>query len=164
MSMHAPLVRGGYRCNRAAGLTTMAARSPDRTPPAYGIPMNPSFAQFRFRLLTLGLALALGGCASMPPPTAELADAQQALVRAEGADADQYAGADLAAAREALRRAQSAMAEGEEAMARRLALAAAADADLAHARSREAVVAAELAQREDEINRLRERLQTGDAR
>lgn len=125
--------------------------------------MNSSFAQFRFWLLALCLAFGLAACASMPPPTAELAAAQQAVVRAEGADADQYATADVATAREALRRAQAAMAAGEEADARRFALAAAADGDLAYARSREAVANAELAQRQDEIQRLRQRLQTGGA-
>lgn len=123
--------------------------------------MNPSFAQFRFWLLTLGLSFAVAACATMPPPTGELAAAQQAVTRAEGADADQYASPDIANAREALRRAQAAMADGAEADARRFALAAAADADLAHARSREAIATAELAQREDEINRLRQRMQTG---
>ncbi len=126
--------------------------------------MNPSFAQFRFPLLAVVLASALAGCASLPPPTAELSSAQQALQRAEGADADQYAAQDLATAREALARAQSAMAGGRETDARRFALAAMADADLAHAKSREALVSAELAQRRAEIADLQQRLQTGNQR
>ena len=43
--------------------------------------------------------------------------------------------------------------------ARRMALAAAAEADLAYAKSREAVTRAELAQRESEVAELRRRLQ-----
>lgn len=98
----------------------------------------------------------------MPPPTGELAAAEQAVVRADGADADQYAGQEIALARSELAQAQAAMAEGREDEARRLALVAAADADLAYARSREALATAELSQREAEIAQLRQRLQTGD--
>lgn len=105
--------------------------------------------------------MALASCASLPPPTAELGAAQQSVVRAEGADADQYASAEIATAREALLRAQSAMAGGREDDARRLALAAAADADLAYALSREAVAAAELGQRRAEVEQLQRRLQGG---
>ena len=121
--------------------------------------MNPSFAQFRFPLLALFLICALGACASLPPPTQELATAQQAVTRADGADAAQHAPDQLATARDALGRAQAAMAAGKEDDARRMALAAAAEADLAYARSREAVTRAELAQRQAEVAELRRRLQ-----
>lgn len=97
----------------------------------------------------------------MPPPTGELASAQQALMRADGADADQYAPQEISLARRGLEQAQAAMANGREDDARRLALMAAADADLAHARSREALAMAELSQRRAEINELQDRLQTG---
>ena len=121
--------------------------------------MHRSFAQFRYFLLGTGLACAIGACATLPPPTAELNDAQQAVVRATGADADQYASAEIATAREALTRAQAAMAEGREDDARNLAMAAWADADLAHALSREALATAELAQRRVEVENLQQRLQ-----
>jgi hypothetical protein len=52
------------------------------------------------------------------------------------------------------------MSGGDEDDARRLALAAAADADLAYARSREALATAELDQRRGEVDELRRRLQT----
>jgi hypothetical protein len=120
--------------------------------------MIPSFAQIRFVLPAMVLVLS-SACASLPAPTSELASAQQAVTRADGADADQYAAQDIDAARTALARAQSEMARGREVEARRLALAAAADADLAYARSREALVAAELTQRRAEITELRQRLQ-----
>ncbi|RDZ27132.1 DUF4398 domain-containing protein [Lysobacter silvisoli] len=126
--------------------------------------MTASFAHFRFPLLALVLASALSACASLPPPTSELSAAQQAVTRADGADADQYAPQDLAAARSALGRAQGAMSSGREDEARRLAVSAAADADLAWAKSRDAVINAELAQRRAEIADLRRRLQNGDAR
>lgn len=120
--------------------------------------MTPSFAHFRGLLMAAVLASTLSACASLPPPTAELAGAQQAIAAASDADADQYAGADIASARDALGRAQVAMAEGREADARRFALAASADADLASARSEEAQLSAQVAQRRAEITRLQQRL------
>jgi len=131
------------------------AGSPFNTAPL----MITSFAQFRF-LLPVAVLVFLGACASLPVPTHELASAQQAVTRADGADADQYAAQDLGVARAALAQAQAEMARGREAEARRLALAAAADADLAYAKSREALITAELTQRRAEIAELRQRLQT----
>ncbi|HEY4559183.1 MAG TPA: DUF4398 domain-containing protein, partial [Lysobacter sp.] len=69
--------------------------------------------------------MALAGCASLPPPTGELAAAQQAVARASQGDAEQYAGAELARARAQLSQAQAAMSSGHEDDARNLALAAA---------------------------------------
>lgn len=123
--------------------------------------MTASFAQFRLPLLAAVLASALAGCASTPPPTGELSAAQQAVMRADDADADQYAPQDLNAARSALSAAQGALSQGKGEDARRLALTATAEADLALARSREAKTGAELNQRRAEIAELRRRLQTG---
>ena len=123
--------------------------------------MTASFAQFRFLLPAAVLVLA-SACASLPPPTSELAAAQQAVTRADGADADQYAAQDIGVARAALAQAQAEVSRGREDAARRLALAAAADADLAHAKSREALALAELTQRRAELAELRQRLQTED--
>ena len=138
---------------------TMAADSRERDPP-----MNASFAQIRSALQAsmFGVVLALTACASLPPPTAELAAAQQSVARAGDADADQYAGDELAQARRALELAQSAMAEGREDDARTLAVQAAAVADLAHARSRDAVAQTELSQRRAEITRLKKQLRMED--
>ncbi|MEG3156984.1 hypothetical protein ACKVMH_03630, partial [Lysobacter zhanggongensis] len=58
-------------------------------------------------------------------------------------------------------RAQAAMAEGRHDDARRLAAAAHADADLAHALSRQALAEAELAQRKAEVDQLQRRLGGG---
>jgi hypothetical protein len=104
------------------------------------------------------VTLALAACATLPPPTAELAAAGQAVERATMADADQYAAAELASARDAHARAQAAMAAGREDEARKLALAAAAAADLAHARSRGARLEAERARHAVEIDDLQRRL------
>lgn len=123
-----------------------------------GPSMSSSFAQFRAALHATVLGCALVGCATLPPPTGELSAAQQAVSRADQADADQYAAEPLSAARSALAQAQAAMSDGHEDDARRFALAAAADADLAYARSREASLNNELAQRRAEIADLRRRL------
>ena len=89
--------------------------------------MNPSFAYFPNRLLaTLSLSallLALGACATLPPPTGELAAAEQAVMRAGDADADQYAPEIVETARAELSRAQAAMVGGDYGQARNLALA-----------------------------------------
>lgn len=121
--------------------------------------MLASFAQ-KNRWLQLGAAcLLLTACATLPPPTAELAAAQQAVSRADAMDADQHAGTLLAAARDAVSQAQEAMGARREADARRLALQAEADAELAQAYSRQAMVQQELAQRRAEIADLQRRLQ-----
>lgn len=101
----------------------------------------------------------LGGCASLPQPTAELAAAQQAVTRADGGDADQYAGEVIAQARNELAQAQGSMAKGRDEEARALAVAASADAELAYATSSAAKTRAEYAQRRDEIGELHKRLQ-----
>ncbi|MGY0560331.1 DUF4398 domain-containing protein [Luteimonas sp. A277] len=122
--------------------------------------MPASIAHFRSPLqaLVLGFVLVLTACASTPPPTAELSAAQQAVARAVDADADQYASADLEQAQALLSQAQSAMSSGNSRDARTAAVAASAIADLARARSREAVANTELAQRRAQISRLREQL------
>jgi hypothetical protein len=130
-------------------------------------PMPISFAHIRRIRAVLAatvIGCALAGCASLPPPTGELQAAQQAVSRADQADADQHAPDLIAAARSELSRAQEAMARDDEDLARRFALSAAADADLAYARSREATQNTELAQRRAEIAELRNRLQMGDGR
>ena len=48
--------------------------------------MSRSFAQVPRALNACLVALALAGCATLPPPTAELSTAQQALNRAQNAD------------------------------------------------------------------------------
>ncbi|WP_228062498.1 DUF4398 domain-containing protein [Lysobacter sp. H23M47] len=106
----------------------------------------------------------LGACATLPPPTNELADARQAVSRATDLDADQYASEQLASARDGLGRAQVAMSEGRNDAARALANAASADADLAIALSANAKTAAELAQRRREVRELRDRFEGGSSR
>ena len=127
--------------------------------------MRQSFAHFRIALYAPILAgtLLANGCASLPPPTAELDAARQAVLRAESVDADQYAAEALQSSRASLQRAQDAMARGRDDEARAAALAAAAEADQARVRSNAARTRAELLQKRVEIAELRARLQIGDA-
>lgn len=122
--------------------------------------MSASIAQLRafLQASAFGIVLALTACASLPPPTTELAAAQQSVARASDADADQYAPEEITRARTLLGQAQAAMASGRERDARSAALSASALGDLARARSREAVANTELAQRRAQISRLREQL------
>ena len=122
--------------------------------------MRPSFAHFRpwLHAVAVGLALSLVACASLPPPTSELAAARQAVARADAADADQYAQTEITRARADLERAQVAMARQRDDEARSAALAAAADADAAYTLSRAAITRAEFSQQQAEIAELRARL------
>jgi hypothetical protein len=126
--------------------------------------MNRSFAQIPGAktlrtYLPLACSLALAACASLPPPTSELAAAQQAVSRANDADADQYAGDAIARARGEVSQAQAAMAKGRNDEARSAALAASADAEFAYATSNAARTRAEFAQDRNEIIELNNRLQ-----
>ena len=121
--------------------------------------MNPSFAQIhRFLWAVVGLfALALPVSAQVA--AVELAEAQQAVARAGDADADQYAPDLVNGARQSLALAQAAAANRRDRkLAPVLASRAAADADLAYARSQEAQLRAQLEQRRREIDELQRAL------
>ncbi len=134
--------------------------------------MAPSFAQMSrvpqhphvSRLSTAAIALVIAltfplfASARTPVPTQDLETAQAAILRAEAADADQYAGESLLRAKNALSQAQAAVTARKPADAIGLAQLAAAEADYAQARSREASLQSELARRRAEIIELRQRL------
>lgn len=111
------------------------------------------------RGLTLFALLALAACASTPPPTADVARAEAAVVGASRADAEQHAEADLAAARQRLEIAQRLLADGDNDGALAMARQAEAAADLASARSRHAVARAALERRTRENAQLRRELE-----
>ncbi|WP_433853547.1 DUF4398 domain-containing protein [Stenotrophomonas nitritireducens] len=128
--------------------------------------MKPSFAHLRHLLYVTACASAL--CASamaQDPAAADLLAAQQAVERADRADADQYAPDTMALARQQLEQAQRAAGDRRERkQAPLLAQRAAVDADLARAQSEEAVAQAMLAQRKAEVERLQRQLATGETR
>lgn len=139
-------------------LPTMAAR-----PSRHGTPMIRSFAQFRLPLYVMVAALAASVTAISPlqaqtVTSPEMEAAQQAVQKADQADADQYAPELLNTARQGLGQAQAAQAKRDRKLALSLALRAAADADLARARSNEAVANAELQQRRSEVAELQRKL------
>ncbi|MBV2208669.1 MAG: OmpA family protein [Thermomonas sp.] len=124
------------------------------------LPMPISFAQFRVTLYAplVSTALLVTGCATLPPPTAELSAAQQAVMRAEAVDADQYAPEALQQAQTALQQAQAAFTRGKNDDARGAAVEASASGDMARVRSEAARVRAEYQQRFDEVATLQARL------
>ena len=80
---------------------------------------------------TLGAALMLAGCASAPPPTSQLAIAQQAVNSADTARSAEFAPLELRTAREKLLQAEQANLEEEYDRARHLAEQAEWDARVA---------------------------------
>lgn len=140
-----------------------------RTPLSHGTPMTASFSYFRRPPHVMAAAVAAMAVSGTPvfaqsAPTPELEAAVQAVQRADQADADQYAPDALAIARQALAQAQAAHASRDKRTALDLAQRAAVDADLARARSLEAVAAAEVAQRRAEIADLQRQLGTEGGR
>lgn len=133
-------------------------------PPSFAqMPRSPQHPSWHFRgvfagLLVILLTFPVLAPARAPVPTQELDAAQAAVLRAEAADADQYAAEALLRAKTALGQAQAALAARKNADAIGLAQLATAEADYAHARSREAAQQSELARRRAEIAELRRRL------
>ncbi|KAF1726194.1 DUF4398 domain-containing protein [Pseudoxanthomonas japonensis] len=122
-----------------------------------------SFAHFRRPLHVMAAAVAAMALSGEPAfaqsaPTPELEAAVQAVQRADQADADQYAPEPLAAARQTLAQAQAANAARDKKKALDFAQRAAVEADLARARSQEAVALAEVAQRQAEIADLQRQI------
>lgn len=125
--------------------------------------MHRSFAQFDLRLCVMVGVFALS---VMPGPifaqaaiVPEIVAAQQAVNRADQADADQYAPELLGTARASLAQAQAAATNRRDRkLAPELAIRATVDAELARVRSTEAVANAQLQQRRSEIAELQRTL------
>jgi len=92
--------------------------------------------RIRTGLLLIALTGALvGGCASEPKPTEEMTRAKTLVETAEQRGATQYAGVELEQARKKLGDAEVAANTGKQDVARRLAIEAGLDADLAAAKA-----------------------------
>ena len=111
------------------------------------------------RSLPLVVLLALGGCASVPPPDAVMSAAQTQLQAARDADAADYAPVDLGFAQNKFQQAQSAMTSRKYAEAADLATEAQADAELATAKARLGTIRARIQAKTDENARLREAME-----
>jgi hypothetical protein len=118
-----------FSCPCGNGEVTMCSTEQDRAPVA------------RRRLGMWGsaavvtLAALASGCASTPPPTAQLTAAQQAIDEAERAQAAEHAAAELSQARSKLTAANTAVNGGDMDEALRYAEEARVDAELASART-----------------------------
>jgi multidrug efflux pump subunit AcrA (membrane-fusion protein) len=104
------------------------------------------------------LVLPVRAAETAMPPSPELIAAEAALARAESADAQQYAADALLRARSSFNQAQAKWAERKKPDANLLAQLAAAEADYAYSRSREATLQSDLKQRRREIRELRAKL------
>lgn len=113
------------------------------------IPKTPRAARHLLLAASIAAALALGACASVPPPVAELATARTSVASAESAGALKDAPAEFLSARDKLARAETASKDKKYADARRLAEESAADANVAERKSR----AVRTAQTAEELRR-----------
>lgn len=109
-------------------------------------------------ILVIAFTVPFAAAARTTVAPQEIQAAQASLLRAEQADADQYAAEALLRARTALSQAQAALAAKKFDDAEGLARLAAAEADFAQARSLQATQRAALASRRAEIAELRAKL------
>ncbi len=103
-------------------------------------------------------AVALGGCASIPPPETQVARSSAAIDQALQAGAREYAPIELQSAEQKLLQARAAMADGENAAARRLAEQAQVEAELAQAKSQSATAQLAVQQVRESIRVLRDEI------
>lgn len=120
--------------------------------------VNASLPTLRANLLAISLMMLLAGCATTPPDRSFLDNARSAIEQAAQAGADDYSPLELRFARERLEVAELQLDQGKPEPARRLADEAEIDAQVALARTRAARTRAELADRQRELEQLREDL------
>ena len=97
-----------------------------------------SRAQSLVASLAVLAIVGLASCASVPPPTDWIREAELATAEADHAEAQVYAPLELRLAREKLASAKQANADGDRIQARRFAEAALVDAELATLKSQTA--------------------------
>ncbi len=105
--------------------------------------------------LTFSVLLALGGCATVPPPDASMNLAQAQLQAARDAGAADYAPVDLGFAQDKFQQAQAAMGERKYADAANLSEESRADAELAVAKARLGAARAQIQSKIRENDSLR---------
>ena len=109
-------------------------------------------------LAAFAALLALGGCASTPPPVEQMAVADAAVQRASTVSTSENAPAELAVAVAKLAKARSALAAGDSVQARRWADQAALDAQVAELHAQAVVSAKAARDSEDAARVLREEI------
>ncbi|TAL85217.1 MAG: DUF4398 domain-containing protein [Rhodanobacter sp.] len=118
-------------------------------------PLATSHGRICTAMTALVVVLALGGCATMPPPNDAMNLAQARLQDARDADASDYAPVDLGFAQNKFQQAQAAMAERKYADAANLAAESRADAELARAKAQLGAARAQIQAKLKENDRLR---------
>lgn len=98
------------------------------------------------KAMAAGSLLTLVACASIPPPTDELAAAESAIKRADAARVADYASPELTSAREKLTAARDAVSREDMTLAATLAAQAKIDADVATAKAEAAKAKANIAE------------------
>ncbi len=118
--------------------------------------MTPS--QPKIHRIVLSALLALGACATTPPPTRELSEAGQAVRTARDAGAGTFAPVELRFAEDKLRMAQAASEAEDYDQAGALARQALVDSELAAAKARAGKARADVQARSEDNARLRREL------
>lgn len=103
-------------------------------------------------------AVVIAGCASIPPPTEQMAVSRSALANAASAGGAEYAPVEMRTAQEKMDRASRAMDKEEYENARRLAEEAQADARLAEKKAQSAKAQKAASVTQDDIRVLREEI------
>ena len=103
-------------------------------------------------------ALVVGGCASTPPPTEQMAVSNSAIANAVSAGGAEYAPADMRGAQEKMNRADHAMHKKDYEDARMLAVEAQADARLAEKKAESAKAQKAASVTRDDARVLREEI------
>ena len=107
----------------------------------------------------IACALALvAGCASVPPPTEQMAVSKSAIANAVSAGGSEYASVEMRSAQEKMDRASRAMGKEDYEEARRLAEEAQADARLAEKKAQSAKAEKAAGVTQDDIRVLREEM------
>ncbi|MHB1332009.1 MAG: DUF4398 domain-containing protein [Sulfuriferula sp.] len=108
--------------------------------------------------LGIGIAILMAGCASVPPPTAQMAVSKAAVAHASNADTNEFAPLELQSAKDKLARAERAMAQENYQLAKQLAEEAQVDAKLAEAKSESAKTQKAARDSQESIRVLREEI------
>lgn len=124
----------------------------------FPLPGRPKGVRLAVSTLTLALTLALGGCATTPPPDGVMNQAQVQLQAARDAGAADYDPVDLGFAQSKFQQAQNAVANRKYDEAAVLADEARADAELARTKARLAAARAQIQSKTAANQQLRDQI------
>lgn len=120
---------------------------------------NISYCQrIRAAGVTTCTAILIAGCASLPPPTEQMAVSKSAIANAVSAQGNEFAPVEMRSAQEKMERANQAVANEDYVRARWLAEEAQTDARLAEKKSHSAKAQKAAVAMQDDIRVLREEI------